>query len=235
MITYKFLDKDSRELKAVFEVNLNRKPSLEPNGELSREPSGEPSREPSSWTTLTHKQCKICPLSPDEHKWCPPALDLESLVNSFGQNKSTDRFFVEVSTPHRIISKEVDLQTALQSLMGLLMATSGCPILSHFKFSAFHHLPFATFEETMVRNSAYYLLKQFFVDRSGGEPDYHLSKLTEVYRLASQVNSDFYARLQGSSDSDANGNALIVWNSLSQILAISVEDMLDAVKYRFVD
>ena len=54
------------------------------------------------------------------------------------------------------------MEIAIRSLIGLIMALSGCPHMEFFKPLARFHLPWASLEETTLRSASIYLLMQFF-------------------------------------------------------------------------
>ena len=96
------------------------------------------------WTRLDYHQCPNCPLKTSEHRYCPAALDIEQIVAAFADVFSHQQVQVEVRTAVRTYVNRTDLQTALRSLMGLTLATGGCPVLSRMKGPARLHMPMAT-------------------------------------------------------------------------------------------
>lgn len=54
-------------------------------------------------------------------------------------------------TEERTYSKDTLLQQGLASLLGIVMTTSGCPVLEPLKPMVRFHLPFATLTETVYR------------------------------------------------------------------------------------
>ena len=83
--------------------------------------------------------------------------------------------------------KQTTLEEALRSLLGLKMATSGCPVLSELKPMALHHLPFANSDEFVMRSVGYYLLQQLFAKRNQQEADWELKGLVERLRQPQHV------------------------------------------------
>ena len=83
--------------------------------------------DPPEWARLEFRQCPNCPLKPDEHPLCPVAHSLIDVVPRFEDLVSFSRLTVRVETEARTISASTDLQAALSSMMGLIMASSGCP------------------------------------------------------------------------------------------------------------
>jgi len=70
-----------------------------------------------------------------------------------------------VTGPNRAYMHETPLHVALSSLIGLYMATGGCPVMERLKPMARFHLPFADEEETMFRAMSAYLLDHYKVYR----------------------------------------------------------------------
>lgn len=182
------------------------------------------------WTKLDFKQCENCPLSREQFHHCPVALDIEEMIVTFRSILSYATVNVEVRADERVYSKRTDVQTALRSLMGLIMATSACPILSRFKGQARFHLPFASMEETLFRTTGAYLIQQFFVFRDGGKPDLELKGLDAFYGELQTVNRCFKERIDAASEQDANMNAVASLVYLSMGVSFSLADRLEDLR-----
>lgn len=111
---------------------------------------------PPDWARLEHEKCDNCTLSGTEY--CPIAARLAHPVAQLKDIVSHERVTASVITPQRTYSKEVDIQEAIRSMFGLIMATSGCPSMEPFRFMARHHLPFSSMEETIARYICAYLM-----------------------------------------------------------------------------
>jgi hypothetical protein len=123
----------------------------------------------------------------------------------------------------------------LRALLGLVMATSACPITSRLKALTYYHLPFASIEETLFRVVSAYLIKQYFALQTGAEPDWDLRGLNQFYQDLQEVNACFKGRLDSASAKDANLNAICSLNFLSVAVANSLEDELLRLKPRFAE
>jgi hypothetical protein len=178
------------------------------------------------WARLEHRQCACCPLKASDCKYCPVATRMHGLLEAFSENKSTERVQVTVETPARNYSHECDLQVGINSLMGLMMATSGCPVLKQLGAMASFHIPFCSTRETLHRTVGSYLTKQYFVQLDGGEPDWELKHLKELYGVLEGLNQDFSKRIQDSSRSDAVSNAVIMFFATSVVVASSLDQQL---------
>lgn len=182
------------------------------------------------WTKLDFHKCVNCPLSETEHDFCPAALDAKRITETFKQMVSTEEVTVEVKTPDRTYVKKTDSQTGLRALFGLVMATSGCPMLGRFKGMASTHLPFATMDETILRVVGSYLIQQYIRNMDGEQPDWKLDGLNEFYSELQEVNRCFKGRIDAASEKDANMNALGSLVYLAMGVSFSLEDQLSDLR-----
>lgn len=220
MIEYRFILAENR----ILHIQVDRQRHCQP-------PQNSQSHAP--WTQLEFHQCDHCPLHSSVWHYCPAAFDLEQITSQFGDILSYDRARVEVITPERTYLKECDVQTALRSLIGLVMATSACPILGQFRGLAGSHLPFSTLEETLFRTTGAYLLKQYFVRQNGGEADMDLKGLDAFYQELQLVNRCIKSRLDSEFAKDANLNAIGSLLYISMGVSYSLEDKLEELRETF--
>lgn len=178
------------------------------------------------WTLLNFKRCSNCTLSPDHHMYCPTAVDIKNVVTEFAEISSIKEMNVVVRMQDRTIRKQCDAQTGLNSLLGLLMATSSCPILSKLNSLARFHLPFASFNETLYRTVGDYLIKQYLIKNEGGQPDFELKGLEKLYRDLAELNGCFLERLKEVAKHDSSINVIANLSSLSMIVQFSIHDRL---------
>ena len=148
----------------------------------------------------------------------------------FQQLPAIQKAKVRVVTPDREYFKETSLEEGVRSLMGLIMATSACPILAHLKPNARNHLPFATQDEFILRSSAIYLLRQYFVYREGDRPDWDLQGLIKINQELQVLNQAFWQRINGACDNDTNIKALLSFFNLSSSVSYSLESQLQRIK-----
>jgi len=210
-VEYEFIFPDGR--KKTFPIYLN------PNTlELIT-----PSREPlPAWAKLDCCQCPNCPLDIKIHPFCPVAKNLLPLIEVFSCDLSYREVKVTVRTEPRDYQKTVPLQTALRSLFGIYMATSGCPVLDKLRPLAFTHLPFATAKETVYRAISMYVMAQFFIQRRGGKPDLELKGLERIYKEIEIVNQAFHKRLSTTRIQDATLNAVCSLNCYAQFTEMAL-------------
>lgn len=185
------------------------------------------------WTRLEHEKCKCCTLKKERHPHCPISVNIAELVDEFKDMISSDKCHVRCTTPERIYIKETYIQVGLFSIFGIIMATSNCPVMEIFKPMARFHLPFSTVEETLVRTTSFYLLRQYFEYKKGKTPDMNLKKLDEHYKKVQEVNEGILARIKKLTQKDADSNAIIIFNSLAQILMMELDENLSSLEHLF--
>lgn len=175
------------------------------------------------WTKLGCSQCENCPLDPKDHPHCPVAVNLIKITEDFSKDISYEEVSVTIRTKPRNYQKSIPLQNALQSIFGIYMVTSGCPIMDKLRPLVMTHLPFATIAETAYRALSMYALAQFFVKRKGGEIDWEFKGLDKIYRDVETANRDFNKRLAGTGLGDANLNAIVNLDCYAQFTQMTLE------------
>lgn len=185
------------------------------------------------WAKLENNQCSNCPLNKKDHPYCPPALDLDKVARDFQRISAHTKANVRVVTPDREYVKRVGLEEGVRALMGLIMATSACPIFGTLKASARMHLPFASSQEFILRSASMYLMRQYFVAKEGGEPDWELKGLVKTNEQLQLVNHGFWQRTISAFQNDANSKALLSLFSLSSSVSSSLDAQLDKIKPLF--
>ena len=88
---------------------------------------------PPFWTDLKFNQCANCPLNAAEHPQCPAALQMASAIEPLKALVSFDTVGVTVTQAERTIYAETTAQQAMSSVLGLIMATAGCPWTDRFR------------------------------------------------------------------------------------------------------
>ncbi|PXA04323.1 hypothetical protein DDZ13_07265 [Coraliomargarita sinensis] len=185
------------------------------------------------WTRLDHEQCACCPLKTETHSHCPAAIRMHEVLETFKDFQSVERVELTVETERRTYLQECDLQSGLNSMLGLLMATSGCPVVGRLRAMATFHMPFCSFGETLFRSVGAYLTKQYFAKQDGEEPDWELEGLKQFYEELEQLNQAFSERIRGIEQSDAISNAMVMFFAASIVVADALEDRLDQYKDYF--
>lgn len=188
---------------------------------------------PPAWTKLDFHQCPNCPLDAGSQSYCPLALSIIDIVEHFDHVLSYDRILLEVITKDRHISQQTSAQQGLSSLMGLLIATSGCPLTEYFKPMARFHLPLASRDETIYRAASMYLLAQYFLHREGREADLQLEGLKRIYDNIQEVNYSVAERLRAASETDSPVNAIVILDTYAKAIPFVIEDSLKYIKHLF--
>jgi hypothetical protein len=186
-----------------------------------------------SWTKLNFRKCSHCPLSARTHPHCPLAARLVPVVHRFDGMLSHDEAYMEVTTKERTISAHTDIQRGIGSLIGLIIATSGCPHTSFLRPMARFHLPFASRDETVYRAVSMYLLAQYFRTSKGSDPDLTLTGLKELYRHLQTVNAAIVKRLHSITETDSMSNAIVVLDIFAKTMDIMIERSLQNIKPLF--
>ena len=137
--TYKYIFKFENGIEKIISIDVDNS-----NLNIIRKNSA-PQPE---WTRLKNFKCPNCPLSEAEHEYCPFAINLNDIIGTFSDSFSHVKVELTIITDEREYKKATSLQSAVSSLMGILMASSGCPILGMLKPMVRFHLPLSTLEET---------------------------------------------------------------------------------------
>ncbi len=198
---YKFKFDDGAE--KVFDILLD---------EETLELLGSDSEPKPAWTKLKYSQCENCPL-PDSVEYCPVAVNLSKLVDSFFASASYEAALVTVESPQRTYVKKTTLQKGLSAIIGIYMSTSNCPIMDKLRPMTRFHLPFANSIETFFRSISSYLTAQFLLMTKGNEPDWEMKGLREIYKSVNIVNKGMSQRLLNATKTDANVNAVVILHS----------------------
>ena len=216
---YKFVFEDGKSSQ--FDL------SLDPDTLLMQRDIPKPYPE---WTSLEFEQCPHCPLDTRLESHCPVALNILAPVTTFKESISYEKADVYIASPDRRYMKPTTIQEGLSSLVGLCMASSGCPYMEYLKPMVRFHLPFASSEETLYRVLTMYLFAQQMRSKSGEEPDWDLKKLDKIYDNIRQVNKSFTERLRNIQAQDATLNALINLDCFAISVKFSLNfDMLDEI------
>ena len=187
------------------------------------------------WAQLGYHQCPPCPLQCSEHPFCPVALCIADLVTTFKDTASYVKCGVTCVSPERTVTKETIVQEGLASIFGLLMAISGCPIMSFFKPLARFHLPFATVDESIFRIVAVYMLRQYYRRDAAKDDQFLLDDIKNHYALVKQVNKGILERILSITDLDADKNAIVTLSSLGQILEMEIDANLESLHHLFLE
>ncbi len=195
-----------------------------------------PDQKQPEWARLDGSACDHCICQQKGMDFCPVAVNLADIITVFGDIISYDVVDVTVESEERLyVKKQISMQQALSSLLGIIMATSGCKDLNMLKPMVKFHLPFASFEETIYRTASMYLLAQYLRYKRGLVPDWDMTDMISVYRKINMINMNICNRLRKASSTDANLNAVVILETFAQVMPISFEEGLAEFEDLFMD
>ncbi|MFH0736392.1 MAG: hypothetical protein V1773_17745 [bacterium] len=211
--TFKFTYLDGKE--TVFNINI------EP---VTMNLLHKNDQELPEWVKLEKFKCSHCPLDTEKNVYCPVAVNLIDVIKEFNNVPSYEKVKIEVLSNERGYFKNADIQSGVSSLLGILMVTSGCPIMGKLKPMVRFHLPFATLEETEFKVFSMYLLAQFIRKVHGKEPDWELKNLAKIYDDIKILNQNVAAQIADLEARDASINSVVVLNNFADIVTFNLED-----------
>ena len=185
------------------------------------------------WAMLPFNKCSICPLSEKDHVYCPVSANFAGVVEEFKNFLSHEHVSVTVACEERFYGKETTVQGGLSPLLGIIMTTSGCPIMEQLKPMVRFHLPFASLDETIFRGVTMYLTAQYFRHQDGKDAAWSLDGLHKIYTEVGQVNQGFANRMRAAAKKDANVNALVNLDVFASMMTLAAEDTLARLKPYF--
>lgn len=194
--------------------------------------AGNPERPP-LWTLLNFNKCEVCPLDEARIAYCPVAVNLAGIVEEFKDFVSHEQARVTVTVEERVYAKDTTVQQGLTPLLGIIMTTTGCPVMGQLKPMVRFHLPFASLTETIFRMSTMYLMAQFLRSREGKTAEWSLDGLAKVYSEVGKVNRDFAQRLRVAAKKDANVNALVNLDCFATMVPLAADDTLREIRPYF--
>lgn len=180
--------------------------------------------EPAEWTKLQYFKCEHCPLNLDKYKYCPLAVHLQELIEFFSEFESFEKVHVEVASPERTYSKDTDIQSAVSSMLGMIMPSSGCPILAKLRPMVRFHLPFASLDETEFRVLAMYVLAQFLRNEKGLEPDWNMNSLKTLYRDIQKLNKNVAKQIADLEKKDTSINSVVILNNFADAVTMNLDE-----------
>lgn len=186
-----------------------------------------------TWTELQFHQCDGCPFTIDQRTHCPAAANMVNLVRGFARVLSHEWVTTEVTTAERMYTQETPAQRSVSSLMGLIMAVSGCPITAYFRPMARFHVPWSSQDETLYRATSMYLLAQYLRKRDGMDASLELHGLTKIYEGVRSVNRAFVKRLRAASEQDSTINAIVVLDTQALTMPWSIDSSLEELRPGF--
>jgi hypothetical protein len=118
----------------------------------------------------------------------------------------------------------------MSSVLGLIMATSGCPWTDRLRPMARFHLPFASELETVYRSVCMFLLAR---ELAAVENTPGFAALNALYENLHVVNRDMSRRLGAATRTDPARNAMALLDSYTTLLPAALESSLQELKPLF--
>jgi hypothetical protein len=195
----------------------------------------EVTAEPPFWTELKFNQCGNCPLNSKQSPQCPAALQMVPAVDALKELVSFDTVGVTVIQAERTIHTETSAQQAMSSVLGLIMATAGCPWTDHLRPMARFHLPFASEAETVYRSVCMFLLARHLAGEDGATdtPAAGFAGLQKLYDNIHVVNRDMSRRLGAATRTDPARNAMALLDSYTTLLPAALDGSFEDLKPLF--
>jgi len=181
------------------------------------------------WTLLNYCKCTLCPLDETITTHCPVAANFSSIVDKFTKFTSHDRVNVACVVEERTYSKSTTVQMGVSPLLGIIMTTSGCPIMEQLKPMVRFHLPFASLEETIFRMVSMHLVAQYLRHQAGKSAEWNLDGLTKIYAQVGLVNRDFAERMAGAAQNDVNVNALVNLDAFAKMVPLAADNLMKKI------
>lgn len=185
------------------------------------------------WTRLEFERCPNCNL-PEKETHCPAAVALAQFLPQFESKVSFEKAVVEVDMPTRTVVSKTTFQHGMAALIGLVMASSGCPRTRFLRPMARTHLPFATDQETVFRALAMHLLGQYVAKGSGAPMPLSFGDLKANYQQLSKVNNAMAERIRAAIKRDAAVNAVIILESFTMIAPENIDYGFEDITELFV-
>jgi hypothetical protein len=169
-----------------------------------------------------------CSQSPPEDTCCRIYENISHLIEEFKFLDSFTPCTISVRTQERNYSTEASVQRGLSSILGLYMATSGCPFLNFLKPMARFHLPFSSNEETIFRSTGSYLIGQYLKAKKNNQADFEINQLPKMYSRVSKINHEIINHLrQQYFTHDANANAMVILENFASTISDFLPEELE--------
>jgi len=118
----------------------------------------------------------------------------------------------------------------MSSVLGLIMATAGCPWTDRLRPMARFHLPFASEAETVYRSISMFLLAR---ELSGSSGTRGFAALEQLYENLHVVNRDMSRRLGAATRTDPARNAMALLDAYTTLLPAALACSMEELKPLF--
>lgn len=210
--TYTFIFNDGKEKK--FEILLDKN---------TLDIITSPNEKIADWAKREQFQCANELCNSMFNEYCPIAVNIDNIIKFFSDFNSYETVKIYAEVNERTYYKETSVQKGVSSLIGIIMPTSGCPIMAKLKPLTRFHLPFASIEETEFRVISMYLFVQYMIMQRGGTPDWELKKLKKIYEDILKINRTLSEKVAKLENKDASINAIVALDNFAQFISSSLE------------
>ena len=193
---------------------------LDENGLLEDPPTAGP-----AWTRMAGEPCLDCAV---RGSGCRAALAIAPVVEAFIGIDSLQQVRARASQSNHSTEINGPVSRVVSSIMGLVMAASGCPKIAPFRAMAVYHQPFSTLEETVIRAAGFLLLGRWAHGTLANENPF--APLIEAWQQLEQVNLNISRSLQDYCTTDAALNGLVNLDMFAKAGAFGLESALAALR-----
>ncbi len=186
-----------------------------------------------AWARLEHQKCEHCPLSSQEHQYCPLAAGWSQVIDKFSNLVSHKELDLEVVTKERTVRQRTTAQRAISSILGFIGAASGCPKTAFLKPMAYFHLPLSSADETIMRATGTYLLGQYIRRAKGLEGKLELEGLKNIYTDIRLINRKMIDRIKSHCQNDATINAIVSLDMFANLMPFVIDDQIEDIEHLF--
>lgn len=131
---------------------------------------------------------------------------------------------IVVEAAERNYVKTTSLADGLSSLIGLAVATSGCPVFGRIKPLIAQHLPFESSPEMTYRSLGMYLLYQKFSPKNKEHPDWNLAGFGSFFEGIDTACRAFLTRLKEIPSAEEGLQELLNFRCLHQYEQFDIFD-----------
>ena len=190
----------------------------------------EYSQKQHKWAELDFHKCDHCPLSSDEHQYCPASVSIADIIEYFNDHPGHTHARCIVHTQGKTIVADKSIQEALTALIGLRLASSKCPILSHMKPMARFHDPFLSPYQLVYRATSMFLLGQYIRHREGESAEWSGDGLKTLYDKVGRVNMKLSERIRSAGEVESTPCSMMIFSVLTISMTLLFDEHLEILK-----
>ncbi len=182
------------------------------------------------WVNLECEQCSVCPFTTKDTTYCPAAFELQDVISQCRKIASYERVEFSKETERGTTTTQADMQTALFSVIGEKAISSACTVLNSRQWSLDYYSMITTPENILYRSLSTYLVRQFLIGSSGGDPDFQLKGHIDYVEEIISVFGSLLERFRYISEEDSTNNAVVRLIHSGQLLLLSRDKWIEELK-----